>query len=267
MSSSRRHTWSLGSRGSLSYHHRCSLPELYESLGNFNNESKKSNLQKLCSTTFKEAQEVLEKTLSGPPFDSYDTSREKEPLPVIKAGVKKEQKSPSMSDLLHQSLLMGYMVPLEQVYSSQQRLAQAGIPPPTLAFPYGLKAEVPVIAPPHHFRKRIQSTTFRKLLLSSVTPGRMFFEEKSASHVCSDPGKQFLDLVDLEWRYFKGLAKWGKMPRGFSFMDIEFNSEKRFVESQGMSGAIFPPLVRKTLVVYPHVEYDENGHYSVQWKA
>ncbi|XP_034365536.1 uncharacterized protein C9orf153 homolog [Arvicanthis niloticus] len=266
MSSSRRRTWSLGSRGSL-YYHRCSLPELYESLKNFNDESKKSNLQKVCGTTFKEAQQVLEKTLSGPPFDSYDTSRENEPLPVIQAGVKKEQKSPSMSDLLHQSLLMGYMVPLGQVYSSQQRLAQAGIPPPAIAFPYGLKTEMPVVAPTHHFRTRIQSTTFRKLLQSSVAPGRLFYEEKSATPACLDPGKQFLDLADLQWRYFKGLAKWGKMPRIFSFMDIAFNSEKRYVESQGMSGVIFPPLVRRTLVVYPHVQYDEEGHYSVRWKA
>jgi hypothetical protein len=53
----------------------------------------------------------------------------------------------------------------------------------------------------------------------------------------------------------------------FSFMDIEFNSEKRFVGSQGMPGFIFPPLVRKTLVVYPQVEYDDLGHYSVKWKA
>lgn len=57
------------------------------------------------------------------------------------------------------------------------------------------------------------------------------------------------------------------MPRMFSFMDIEFNSEKRFVESQGMPGYIFPPLVRKTLVVYPQVEYDSEGHYSVNWKT
>ncbi|XP_052013596.1 uncharacterized protein C9orf153 homolog [Apodemus sylvaticus] len=266
--SSRRNTLTRGSRGSLYHHHRCSLPDLYASLQNFNNENKKSNLQKVCATSFQEAQETLEKTLYGSALDKEDTVRGNEALPVIQTQVKnEEQKSPSMSDLLHQSLLMGYTVPLEQVYSSQQRLTQAGIPPPPLTFPYGLRHEVPIVAPTHHFRKRIQSTTFRKLLLSSVTPGRLFFEEKSVSHVSTDPGKQFLDLADLQWRYFKGLARWGKMPRMFSFMDIEFNSEKRFVESQGMPGYIFPPLVRKTLVVYPQVEYDSEGHYSVNWKT
>ncbi|XP_021070850.1 uncharacterized protein C9orf153 homolog [Mus pahari] len=268
MSSSRRNTGSpRDSRGSLAPH-RCLLSELYTSLQNFNNENKKSNLQKVCGTSFREAQETLEKTLNGLPLDSSETMSGHERLPVIQTRVKKtEQKSPSMSDLLHQSLLMGYIAPLEQVYSSQQRLAQAGIPPPMLDFPYDLRDEVPIVAPTHHFRKRIQSTTFRKLLLSSVTPGRLFLEEKSVSHVCSEPGKQFLDLADLQWRYFKGLAVWGKMPRMFSFMDIEFNSEKRFVESRDMPGFIFPPLVRKTLVVYPQVAYDDSGHYFVKWKA
>ncbi|XP_006517438.1 uncharacterized protein C9orf153 homolog isoform X1 [Mus musculus] len=245
MSSSRRNTGSArDSRGSLTPH-RCLLSDLYTSLQNFNNENKKSNLQKVCGTSFKEAQETLEKTLNVSPLDSSETVSGNERLPVvIQTEVKKkEQRSPSMSDLLHQSLLMGYIAPLDQVYSSQQRLAQAGIPPPILDFPYGLRDEVPLVAPTQHFRKRIQSMTFRKLLLSSVTPGRLFYEEKSVSHVSSEPGKQFLDLADLQWRYFKGLATWGKVPRMFSFMDIEFNSEKRFVGSQGMPGFIFPPLM------------------------
>lgn len=241
------------------------LPELYESLEIFNKESKKSNLQKVCGTSFKEAQEVLWKTLNGPTSYSHATLKRNERLPSIQVN-KEEKKSPSMSDLLHQSLLKGYSVPLEQVYRSRQRLAQAGIPPPPLSFPHGLSSEMPVIIPVPSFRKRIQSTTFRKLLLSSVAPGRLFFEEKSTSPVSSDPGKQFLDLADLQWRYFKGLAKWGKMPRRFSFLNIEYDSEKRYVENQRMSGLIFPPLVRKTLVVYPRVEYDKDGHYSVTWK-
>lgn len=74
-----------------------------------------------------------------------------------------------------------------------------------------------------------------------------------------------MDLVDLEWRYFKGLARWGRVPMKFSFMDIQFNSEKRFVESQGMPGLIFPPLVRKTLVIYPQIHYHKEGHYSLKW--
>lgn len=56
------------------------------------------------------------------------------------------------------------------------------------------------------------------------------------------------------------------MPRRFSFVDIEFNSEKRFVESQAMPGFIFPPLVRKTLVIYPQTKCDKEGNYSVKWK-
>lgn len=177
---------------SFSPPHPRQLPDLYASLQNFNNENKKSNLQKVCGTSFKEAQEALEKTLNGPALESAETERDNETLPLIQTQAKKEeQKSPSMSDLLHQSLLLGYTVPLEQVYSSQQRLTQAGVPPPALSFPYGLKHEVPTVTPTHHFRKRTQSTTFRKLLLSSVTPGRLFFEEKPVNRaVCTDPGNK-----------------------------------------------------------------------------
>ncbi|XP_063132080.1 uncharacterized protein C9orf153 homolog isoform X2 [Rattus norvegicus] len=198
MSSTRHHTWTRGSIGSL-YLHRCSLPELYASLEIFNKESKKSNLQKICGMSFKEAQEVLWKILGGLISDSYDTVKGDERHPSIPVN-KEERKTPSMSDLLHQSLLKGYNVPLEQVHSSQQRLAQVGIPPPPLSFPHGLSNELPVILPAQHFRKRIQSVTFRKLLLSSVAPGRLFYEEKPTSQQVSfDPGKQFLDLADLQW--------------------------------------------------------------------
>lgn len=79
-------------------------------------------------------------------------------------------------------------------------------------------------------------------------------------------GKQFLDLVDLEWRYFKGLASWGRVRRGLSFIDIQFTSEKRFVESQGMSGMLSPPLVRKTLM-YPQTECHKDGFYHFKWNT
>lgn len=63
-----------------------------------------------------------------------------------------------------------------------------------------------------------------------------------------------MDLRDLEWRYYKGLASW-KHSTSDSFIDINYNSEKRFVGSHEMPGVIYPPVVRKSSVIYPQVDY------------
>ncbi|XP_052584275.1 uncharacterized protein C9orf153 homolog [Peromyscus californicus insignis] len=242
------------------------LQELYTSAENFNNKSKKSNFQKICGISFEEARQLLGKDLNARSFDSRHTMRKDEPLPAKQTQEEEEEEKPvSMADLLHYSLLTGFLVPVEQLSRSQQRLAQAGIPPPTHSFPYAFRTDEPRATPTPTFRKRIQSTTFHKLLLSSVAPDRLVFEDKSMRFFSTEPGKQFMDLVDLEWRYFKGLARWGRVPTKFSFMDIQFNSEKRFIESQSMPGLIFPPLVRKTLVIYPRILYHKEGHYSLKW--
>ncbi|XP_041501579.1 uncharacterized protein LOC121443893 [Microtus oregoni] len=244
------------------------LPELYASAENFNNESKKSNFQKLCATSFEEAQQLLGKNLGTVPFAASGAERKDEPHPAVQSPVSnQEQNLTSLADLLHHSLLMGSLVPLEQLSRTQRRLTQAGIPPPVHMFPYGFRTDEPMVTPTPTFRQRLPSHTFRKLLLASVTPERLVFEDKSIQFFSLEPGKQFLDLVDLEWRYFNGLAKWGHIPRKFSFMDIKYNTEKRFVESQGMPGPVFPPLVRKTLVIYPQLDHHEEGHYSLKWNV
>ncbi|XP_036044831.1 uncharacterized protein C9orf153 homolog [Onychomys torridus] len=244
------------------------LQELYKSAENFNNKSKKSNFQKICGISFEEARQLLRKDLNAISFGSRYAVRKDEPLPAIQSQVNEEEEEPmSMADLLHYSLLTGFLVPLEQLSRSQQRLAQAGIPPPRHSFPYAFRTDEPIATPTPSFRKRIQSATFHKLLLSSVAPDRLVFEDKSMRFFSTEPGKQFMDLVDLEWRYFKGLARWGRVPTRFSFMDIQFNTEKRFVESQGMPGLIFPPLVCKSLVIYPQIHYHKEGHYSLKWNV
>lgn len=66
-----------------------------------------------------------------------------------------------------------------------------------------------------------------------------------------------MDLRDLEWRYYKGIAKW-KHKTPDSFINIQYNSEKRFVESQEMPNVIFLPLVRRSLVTHPQVDDSKN---------
>lgn len=63
-----------------------------------------------------------------------------------------------------------------------------------------------------------------------------------------------MNLRDLQWRYYKGIAKW-KHNTTDSFINIQYDSEKRFVESQEMPDVIIPPLVRRSLVIYPQVDY------------
>lgn len=72
--------------------------------------------------------------------------------------------------------------------------------------------------------------------------------------------KQFMDLRDLEWRYFKGLAKW-KHTTMVSIVEIKYNSEKRFVESPDMPGRLSPPLVHRSMFIYPQKE----GNYDLKW--
>uniref|UniRef100_A0A8C2LE13 Uncharacterized protein n=1 Tax=Cricetulus griseus TaxID=10029 RepID=A0A8C2LE13_CRIGR len=239
------------------------LPELYDSAKNFSKESKKSNFQKICRTSLEEARQLLDKNLNA--TSSCDTDKRKDkPLPAIQT---RKEKPKSMADVLHHSLLKGFLFPLEQIAKTQKRLVQVGIPPPVHTFPYEFRAdEVEVTQKKPTSRKRTSSATFHKLLLDSVTPDRLVYEDKLIRFFPPEPGKQFLDLVDLEWRYFKGLASWGRVRRGLSFIDIQFTSEKRFVESQGMSGMLSPPLVRKTLM-YPQTECHKDGFYHFKWNT
>jgi len=63
-----------------------------------------------------------------------------------------------------------------------------------------------------------------------------------------------MDLRDLEWRYYKGLVSW-KHSTLDSFIDINYVSEKRFVANKQMPGVIYPPVVRRSLVIYPQIDY------------
>lgn len=69
-----------------------------------------------------------------------------------------------------------------------------------------------------------------------------------------------MDLKDLEWKYYKGIVKW-KHITSDSFVNIKYNSEKRFVESRQMPDVISPPLVRRSLVICPQVDYPKKSTF------
>ncbi|KAF6326991.1 hypothetical protein mRhiFer1_001949 [Rhinolophus ferrumequinum] len=231
---------------------RCSLPELYAFVDNFNKESKKSNLLKIYSISPSEAQKILSQKPNAMPVISGPNVRE-DPQPLFMGKVvRKEQESPEvMTEFLHCCLLTGSCLPIERLSKSQRRLTKYGIPPPSYTFPSEILTDP---SSSLATTKKIQDT---KLGISHVKPEKFIFEDRVSGYVLADPDKQFMDLRDLEWRYYKGIAKW-KHNTTDSFINIPYNSEKRFVESQKMPDVIFPPLVHRSLVIYPRIDYPKN---------
>ncbi|XP_007967842.3 uncharacterized protein C9orf153 homolog isoform X1 [Chlorocebus sabaeus] len=243
---------------------QCSLPELYACIVNFNKESKKSNLLQMHGISLNEAPEVLAKNLNVMSF-TRDTDVRRDLQPVIRyTVVKKEQKQASMTELLHCSLLAGSLSPVGRLSRSRQRLTQCGISPPKRTFPYEILTDHSNALAQVTVQKKVPSAKILcSLGISSATPEKFVLEDKLRRYFLVDPGKQFMDLRDLEWRYFKGLAKW-RRTTALSFTDVKYNTEKRFTESQGMPDVIFPPIVRKSLVVYPQIDYQNEGTSSLK---
>ncbi|XP_027470784.2 uncharacterized protein C9orf153 homolog [Zalophus californianus] len=233
----------------------CSLPELYAFVEDFNKDSKKSNLLKTHSISPGEAQKMLSQNLNAMSFTSgTDDMRGEHLQPVFVCKVvRKEEKPDSMTELLYRSLLTSSLSPVERLTRSQQRLFQCGIPPPAHTFPYEIlidhsKSLSPVPVP---IDEKTQSANILHMLgISRIRPENFIFEDKIAKYFLVDPEKQFMDLRDLEWRYYKGLASW-KHSTLDSFIDINYDSEKRFVVNQPMPGVIYTPTVRRSLVICP----------------
>uniref|UniRef100_A0A8C8Z2U0 Chromosome 9 open reading frame 153 n=1 Tax=Prolemur simus TaxID=1328070 RepID=A0A8C8Z2U0_PROSS len=247
---------------------QCSLPELYAFVENFSKKSKKLNLLKTCGISLDEAQKMLTKNLDAMSFARGAVMGREDPQPAFMCTVvtKEEQKQPeSMADLLHRSLLGGSELPVERLCRSQQRLWQCGIPAPAHTFPYDILKDHSKAMSRFANLKKIQSTRVScRLGLPKASSGKFTCEDRVPKHILVDSEKQFLDLKDLEWRYFKGITKWKHTTKP-SLLDIKYDTEKRFVESQDMPGVIFPPIVRKSVVIYPQIDYQKEGTYSLKW--
>ncbi|XP_012371977.1 uncharacterized protein C9orf153 homolog [Octodon degus] len=238
-----------------------SLPELYALVENFNKDSKKSSLLKAHSISFTEAEKLLAKSLNTMALISRTSSRREDPKSVFSYTlVKREpEKPPSMVEYLHRSLLEGLFSPVVGLTRSQKRLTESGIPPLPHPFPYNIILEGLESLPQAPTEKTQDPQVIdRPCLLKVMVP------DKLAKYFLVDPEKQFMDLRDLQWRYFKGLAKWKHMIV-VPTMDIKCNSEKRFVENRDMPGVVSPPIVRKSLVIYPQTEFNKEGNCDLTW--
>ncbi|XP_047379993.1 uncharacterized protein C9orf153 homolog [Sciurus carolinensis] len=246
--------------GSTPSFQRCSLPELYASVENFRKNRKKSILLKTHGISVKEAQKILSKNLSDKSFISRTGVKEDPQSLFMNTVVKKEDENlESMAELLHRTLLMDPLPPVQQLSKSQKRLAQSGIPPPIHTFPYNIVDKHSSAFPKAAIMKKIQSIKILgKIGLFDSTQEKPIYEDKVPRYFSVDPEKQFMDLRDLEWKYVKGLVKW-KYTTPVSFEDVKYNTEKRFVESQNMPGFISPPLVHKSFVIYPAINFQKEN--------
>uniref|UniRef100_A0A8B9WK09 Chromosome 9 open reading frame 153 n=1 Tax=Bos mutus grunniens TaxID=30521 RepID=A0A8B9WK09_BOSMU len=233
----------------------CSLPELYAFAENFNKENKKLNLLKMHCISPGEAQRMLSQKhfLNG---TGGTDGRADDSLPVFTCKVvRREERPESMTELLHRSLLTRSLSPVERLSKSQQRISEYGIPPPVHTFPYEILIDHSKSVSMVTIRKKIQSTKILcRLGIPCVSPEKFIFEDKAPKYFLIDPAKQFMDLRDLEWKFYKGLVKW-KRCISDEFSDIKNDSEKRFVGSQQLPHPLSPPLVHKSLVIYPKVDY------------
>ncbi|CAN0460950.1 unnamed protein product [Rangifer tarandus platyrhynchus] len=233
----------------------CSLPELYAFVENFNKENKKLNLLKMHCISPGEAQRMLSQKhfLNG---TGGTDGRADDSLPVFMCKVvRREERLESMTELLHRSLLPRSLSPVERLSRSQQRISEYGIPPPVHTFPYEILLNQSKSVSVVTIRKKIQSTKILcRLAIPCVSPEKFIFEDKAPTYFLIDPAKQFMDLRDLEWKFYKGLVKWKRCVLN-ELVDIKNDSEKRFVGSQQLQHPLSPPLVHKSLVIYPQVDY------------
>ncbi|XP_019481040.1 PREDICTED: uncharacterized protein C9orf153 homolog [Hipposideros armiger] len=162
---------------------RCSLPELYAFLENFNKESKKSNLLKIYSISPSEAQKILGQNQNAMPVPSGPNVRE-DPRPAFMGkAVRKGQGSPeAMTEFLRCSILTCSLAPVDRLAKSQRRLTQYGIPPPSYTFPSEILTDASNSLDP---TKKIQNT---KLAIPHVKPEKIVFEDTVPEYLLVDPG-------------------------------------------------------------------------------
>lgn len=122
-------------------------------------------------------------------FTGRPAVRQEDSLPVPEQSEVHNVEPKSMADLLHHSLLMGSISPLERLSRSQQRLAKGGIPPPVHIFPYSIMAEASSPSPLANIEKTTQSTkTLGRLFLPSATPEKSVVGHKAMRYLIADPG-------------------------------------------------------------------------------
>ncbi|XP_069891561.1 uncharacterized protein [Dipodomys merriami] len=230
---------------------RCSLPELYGSADNFNKERKKSNLLKSQSISLTEAQKLLKKNLNVMSSISGTWARREDSQLVFKCTMvdieepKKEETPMSLVEILQHSLMVDSITPVQQLSRSWKRLTQCGISPPVHTFPFDIIIEdLSAEAWDAIGEKSKPIDEFYDLSLRIRSP-RLFLQDKISKHFRVNPGKLFMDLQDLQWKYFKGLVKMKRISRT-SYMDVKNDAKMRYVESQNMP-PLSPPLLHDSL--------------------
>ncbi|XP_062063088.1 uncharacterized protein C9orf153 homolog [Lepus europaeus] len=247
---------------------KCSLPELFECVENLTKESKKSNLRKTQGLSVKEAQKMLTQSLNAMAALGGAEGKQEEAVAAsagmaAKVAKRGDERPMSMTELLHRSLVSDSLSPVERLFRSRQRLSHDGIPAPMHNFPYDILASHSKAWTLITAEDQVPKATMPQRTTLPSAPPEKIYEDRLPRLFLVYPEKQFVDLKDLELKYFKGLVKWSRTT-AVSFPEIRYDTEKRFVQSREMP-AIFPPLIRKTLFVYPQIDYQTESKYPLKW--
>lgn len=121
------------------------------------------------------------------PTSRTDLGEVSKPVFKLKVVRKEEEKPPSLTDLLHRSLLTGSPSQLDRLGESQQRLAHYGIPPPMHTFPYE------IILSDTNFsgvaRKKFSSIgKLSRMSISKVKADKFLFEDRITEYSIIEPG-------------------------------------------------------------------------------
>lgn len=150
------------------------------------------------------ARRILNQTLNITSAAS-ETDLEEESPPVSKPKViRKEEKPPSMTELLHHNLLTGSPTGVDSLGKSQETLAQPGIPAPLHTLPYE------VILSDTNFlgitRKKFSSLgKLSRISISKVKADKFLFEDRITEYSIIEPGN--LNMVgEKEWKSYSKIC-------------------------------------------------------------
>ncbi|XP_056661962.1 uncharacterized protein LOC103106213 [Monodelphis domestica] len=229
------------------------LPDLFSSADTLIKKNEKSSNLRIHDITVKEAKNYLLRILNIISIDTLGSQAAAYTQPIVLER-RKIQDPKRMIKILHQSLLTRSrsitskekLVVPSKVFSQYSR-----IPEPLHTYPYELLVQkcLPLMLPFVIRDNILNEKILCRLVLFNVAPpkAKVFAPQTKRpkfSRKLLQPEKQFMDLRDLQWKYYKGILKWNqKLP--LIFKEIPPILEKRFV-SEMISSDYQPTFI------FPH---------------
>lgn len=133
------------------------------------------------------------------PTGKTDLGEDAQPVFKIKVVRKDKEKPPSMTELLHRSLLTGSPTQVDRLEKSQETLAHYGIPPPLHTFPYEFILSETSLSGTQ--KKFSSARNVSKISISKVKADKFLFEDRITEYSIIEPGT--LNMVgEKEWKSY-----------------------------------------------------------------